>query len=166
MNSARFVFVVPLALLTNACGVQAYARGAASYTSSPATADHSGALPLRTLVCIDPNTRDYARSVAIRLGDGCSLVGEYEAHSGRGASPGGVGRLRSDGECALPTADGSMPIRVTTSTFQMDLDAVNLTVGGKTPDGRYVTYRFTGALGANVAEDPCKALLRAPQAAL
>jgi hypothetical protein len=165
MRSSRFVFALPLALLTNACGLHAYARGAASYTSSPATDEHSGALPLKPLVCIDSNRKDN-RILAVRLSEGCTLVGGYDPREGRGATPGGMGSLKSYGACALPTASGPMPIRVTTSTFEMNLEAVDLTVGGETTDGRYVTYRFTGALGDNKERDQCDALRRAPQAAL
>ena len=91
------------------------------------------------------------------LGDGCTLVGEYAAHEGRGSDPGGTGSLTSDGECALPTQTGSMPLRGTTSTFEVNHDAVDLTVGGKTTDGRYVTYRFTGTMGDNAERDQCHA---------
>jgi hypothetical protein len=101
--------------------------------------------------------------VAVRLGESCTLVGWYDAHHGRGSAPGGMASLASDGECELPTATGSMPIsvRVTTSTFEVNLDAVDLTVGGKTNDGKYVTYRFTGVVGNNEEGDQCSALLRA-----
>jgi hypothetical protein len=148
-------FVIPLALLANACGVHAYARGAVSYTSSPSTTDLSGALALKPLVCIDSSP-----AVAIRLSESCTLVGGYEARTGRGSTPGGMGSLTSEGECALPTSTGSLPIRVRTSTFERNLDAVDLTIGGTTTDGRYVTYRFTGTLSENEEGDQCAALLR------
>ena len=153
MRKTHFAFFVPLALLTNQCGIHAYARGAGSYTSSPATAGRSGALALKPLICIDA-----ASGVAVALGESCTLVGMYEGRHGRGATPGGMGSLGDVDECALPTADGSVPIRVTTSTFERNLDAVDLTVGGRTEDGRYVTYRFTGVVGDNAEGDKCDAL--------
>jgi hypothetical protein len=155
MRKTHFVFFVPFALLSSQCGIHAYAQGAASYTSSPATADHSGALALEPLICIDAQS-----GVAIRLGGSCTLVGAYRGRHGRGSTPGGMGSLGDVDECALPTADGSIPIRVTTSTFERNLDAVDLTVGGRTEDGRYVTYRFTGVVGDNAEGDTCDALFR------
>jgi hypothetical protein len=156
MRFAYLVFFALLALVASGCGLHAYARGAASYTSSPARAEASGALALKPLVCIDPET-----GVAVRLSESCTLVGSYEARHGRGAAPGGMAALSSDGQCALPTAEGPLPVRVMTSTFERNLDAIDLTVGGRTQDDRYVTYRFTGVIGDNEEGDKCEALSNA-----
>jgi hypothetical protein len=155
MRTSLFFFA-PFFLLANACGLHAYARGAASYTSSPSGTDRVGALPLKPLVCIDSRDR-----VSVRLDDGCTLVGDYEAHRGRGVTPGGTGRLASNDECALPLAGGTVPLRVKTAMLQLNDDAVDLTLGGKTDDGRYVTYRFTGVMGDDEEKDQCDALAKA-----
>ena len=125
-----------------------YVNGSASYTTTPPLAGMSGALPLRAVVCRDPDT-DIA---SIQLGDRCTLIGSW---TGAGRVSGGTARLESKGECALPMAGAVTPLRVRTATLQVFGDAVDATVGGRTEEGKYVTYRFTGTTGANAPKEAC-----------
>jgi hypothetical protein len=150
-----------LVLLPSACAQHGYAQGSVSYTTTPASADHSGALSLQALVCVDPTARDYRRAVRLGLGDRCVLVGPFTPEGGR-QSRGGMARLVPDGVCAVPMATGNLALNEVTATFQEIAAAVDITVGGRSADGRYVTYRFTGALdGDNDEGRQCDALLEA-----
>jgi hypothetical protein len=65
------------------------------------------------------------------------------------------------GICELPTSAGPLPLRVSNATLQYEGQGVDVTVGGTTNDGRYVTYRFTGMLGADAPSGDCDLLLSA-----
>src|SRR5208282_152131 len=102
-----------LTLVTSGCIAQhGYAQGSVSYTSTPATAEHTGALLLLTLVCLDSAARHYRREARIRLGGSCTLAGPYEARHGRNSTRGGTASLVPDGVCSLPTAAEPIPVRV------------------------------------------------------
>jgi hypothetical protein len=154
----RALVLLPFALLTNACAVHQFATGSVAYTSTPPAADDSGALPLAPLVCL--GSARQAPTAAIRLGPTCTLTGVYEAHRGRYTS-GGEASLRSLDACALPTLSGTLPVRVESTTLQVNGKAVDVTVGGTGTDGRYLTYRFTGLLGENDPSGDCDRILDA-----
>jgi hypothetical protein len=162
MRCTRLLAV--LALLTNACATSQYVRGSADFTSTPQVGEHSGALPLTALVCVDPSGR--IPSAGARLGDDCDLRGRWTAiHSRNGFGfAGGSAQLASaTGRCELPTATGPIPIRVDAATLEMKGGAggaTNVTVGGTTSDARYVTYRFTGMYAGEASGGACERVLR------
>ncbi len=61
----------------------------------------------------------------------------------------------------LPTSTGPLPLHVTNGVLQYEGEGVDVTVGGTTNDGRYVTYRFTGVFGADGPGSACDSLLGA-----
>ncbi len=110
---------------------------------------------MTALVCIDPKPDYGQHSVGVRLGDACTLTGFYEAHTGRGVTPGGATRLSSSGKCSLPTRAGPLPLDVANTTLSVNGSAVMVSVGGTTTDGRYMTYPFSGFLGEDAPSDEC-----------
>ena len=160
-NAPFFALLIVPALLTSGCAVHQVANGTVSYTSTPPVADHSGALPLSSLVCVDDSHRVAEHTAGVRLGS-CQLAGFDHPHRGRGATSGGETELHAvGGACELPTSTGPLPLRVSSATLQYEGQGVDITVGGTTNDGRYVTYRFTGMLGANAPSGDCDSLLSA-----
>lgn len=141
------------------CSRHGYAAGSVSYTSTPMLEDHAGALPLETLVCIPQVPQDYGRSVGVRLGTGCTLVGAYDARRGKGQGGVGVAQLVPEGVCALPTGAAPLVVRVQNATLEVLGEAVNVTVGGSAENGPYITYRFTGMMQDNDADAECDKLL-------
>jgi len=154
---AFFALLVPV-LAISGCAVHQFADGTVSYTSTPAVADHTGALPLRSLVCIAVRDPDQ-HTAGVRLGS-CQLAGFNHAHPGR--TRGGESELRAvGGVCELPTSEGPLSLRVTNATLHYEGDSVDINVGGTATDGRYVTYRFTGILGEDGPSADCDAVLSA-----
>jgi hypothetical protein len=124
--------------------------------------EHSGALPLQTLMCIPQMPQDLGRSVGIRLGTGCTLIGAYDARRGKGQGGVGVAQLVPEGVCALRTRSTPLVVHVQNATLEVMGEAVNVTVGGSSDNGRYVTYRFTGMMAGNDADAECDRLFYPP----
>jgi hypothetical protein len=153
---SRLFFVLPFALLTNACAVHQFVDGTVSYTSTPPVADHSGALPSTALLCFGSAGRPN-HTAGIRIGS-CQLAGFDNPNRA-----GGDAALQVVGsECALPTLAGPLPLRVANATLQYTHHTIDVTVGGTTTDGRYLTYRFTGTRGSDGASGDCDAVLDVP----
>jgi hypothetical protein len=152
-------FALPVLLSANACATYQLAEGSVSYTSSPPAAGASGALSLEMAVC-SGTTRD-TRQFGLRVGDACTLVGEEEVtNRGRWGGGGTMASLESVGRCWLPMRDGPpVHVAVRNGTYHREGDAVDLVVGGTTDDGRYMTYRFTGALGEKDPTNECDGIL-------
>jgi hypothetical protein len=159
--SLLFSMALPALLVSGCATTHQFAGGNVSYTSTPPIADHSGALPLSTLVCVDDGRLAPKFSAGIRLGS-CQLAGfDHWRHPRGGVVSGETEIYAVGGECALPTSAGPVPLTVQSATLQYAGDGVDITVGGTTRDGRYMTYRFTGLLGAQASGDECEALLDA-----
>ncbi len=153
-------FTLLLALLTGGCATHQFVNGAVSYTSTPPVADHSGALPLTGTVCVDHNVHFPSYTAGVQLGS-CKLAGRDNPARGRGASGGSATLHDNTGDgCVLPTSTGDLPIRVDNATLQYGGTAVDVTVGGTTNDGRYLTYRFTGTYGAEAPSNECDEVLK------
>ena len=159
----RLVVSLSFLSLLAGCSVERYAAGTASFTTTPMNGEHSGALPLRGLVCANEPSSGHPLA-AIRLGDGCVLVGRWEGQR----YGGGTTQLRPTGTCTLPTGGEPMQLRVQTATAAVNertgsFDGqVDVAVGGLDEQGRYVTYRFTGGLTREeVSGAECDAALAA-----
>jgi hypothetical protein len=142
--------VLPLILCVGGCATQVFVDGTVSYTTTPPTAGQSGALPLRALYCSD--TMD----VTVRVGDGCVLTRTASAT-----------QLSPVGECRLPTAEGLVPVTVTSASENAwhhvgkyaERSPIEVVVGGTLADGRYMTYRFSeGGAEADATSADCAAL--------
>ncbi len=144
----RALLCLSLAFALNGCATHGFFDGTVSYAANPPMADRAGALPLRALICLDPNYTPASRQIGIALGDRCHLF----------ASTRTLPTLTVEGTCALPTAAGPVTLTVRSALAQFQHRSIDVTVDGTTSDGHYLTYRFTGVRGANDAGDECDAL--------
>jgi hypothetical protein len=150
MRTLLAMLVALVALAASGCATRVYVAGTVSYTATPPLEGTSGALPLSALYCHDePNT-------LIQLGRDCVLAEDY------------LHGLHPLGECLVPTSAGLMPLRVQSATEtawayrgkRTGRTPLEVVLGGKAPDGRYLTYRFTeGGDEVDATAEDCQALL-------
>ncbi len=150
----RFLFVLFLASAApmSGCGItwNTYAKGTASYTGASSVDAIAGALPLRAAMCA--GTTSSTSLMRVRLGDRCVLEGPWASTGGTNGSA----RLTPLGECALPFGEGVVsPVRVEQATLAVSSGVLDVSVGGATPGGHYVSYRFTGALESHPSANAC-----------
>jgi hypothetical protein len=147
MRPTFVLSVLLLASAVSACATQRIVAGTATYTSSPASPETSGALPVSTVVCLNrAHPHEGPFSAGVRFGDDCVLAG---IAVGRGMP------LQAVGECALPTSAGPLPLQVQTAVLDTQGATATVTIGGTTRDGRYVNYRFDGNTTGTISAEAC-----------
>jgi hypothetical protein len=143
-----------LAFLAPGCAVEQVVHGTVSYTATPQMAEHSGALPLTAVVCAKTSTPARA---GVRLGD-CVLRGAWIASRSGGTAP----LLAAGPTCELPTRSGSIKLQIDSGSLTIEGNdyggTADVAVGGRTDDGRYFTYRFTGPFAGPAEGDACDAV--------
>ena len=144
MRLTPILLLIPLA---TGCATQRVVAGTASYTSTPASPETSGALPVSSVVCLNrAHPHEGHFSAGVRFGDDCVLAGMA---IGQGMP------LQAVGECALPTSAGPLPLHVQTAMLDSQGATATVTVAGTTRDGRYVNYRFDGNTTGTISGSAC-----------
>jgi hypothetical protein len=159
----RCLFASVLASLSLcACADQRlYIDGTVDYAATPPLEGASGALPLRVLYCSQLPREPNLASEGVRLADHCTLNRRWE------------GQLEPVGECWVPTSKGEVSLAVESASLDSGwrrmgksgafVAPVEVVLGGKTPDGQYLTYRFTGTRGTDEAtSEKCASVLWRP----
>jgi hypothetical protein len=153
LASLAFPFAAfALAAATSGCVTQEYVSGTTSYTSTPAAATSTGALPATALLC---STERYTNEYVLQLGPACRV---RLLNVGGPRRSGALASILGD-RCDVAGSDGLLSLDVTSTTAQLDYTTLDLTIGGTSRnDGRYVTYRFTGTRGAPAPNEACEAV--------
>jgi hypothetical protein len=160
----RSLFALMLASLSLcACaGQRLYVDGTVDYTATPPIEGASGALPLRALYCTQVASEPHEASEGVRLDSRCVLNRRWD------------GQLTAVGECRVPTAKGDVSLAVESASLDSGwrrlgktggfVAPVEVVLGGRTPDGQYLTYRFTGTRGTDEATPlECARVLTRPR---
>jgi hypothetical protein len=160
----RSLFALMLASLSVcACaGQRLYVDGTVDYTATPPIEGASGALPLRALYCTQTPSEPSEASEGVRLDGRCVLNRRWD------------GQLIPVGECRVPTAKGDVSLAVESASLDSGwrrlgktggfVAPVEVVLGGRAPDGQYLTYRFTGTRGTQEATpEECASVLSRPR---
>jgi hypothetical protein len=160
----RSLFALVLASLSVcACaGQRLYVGGTVDYTATPPIEGASGALPLRALYCTQEVYEPNEASEGVRLDGGCVLNRRFD------------GPLIAVGECRVRTAKGDVSLAIESASLDSGwrrlgktggfVAPVEVVLGGKTPEGQYLTYRFTGTRSTEEATpEECTSVLSRPR---